>query len=66
MPSLRTRENRGLGLGLSIRLVAVDDNADSRELLKVILERSSAEAAVVSSGQEARGNQDCPAGYSNL
>ena len=37
----------------SIRVVAVDDNADSRELLKVILERSSAEAAVVSSGQEA-------------
>jgi signal transduction histidine kinase/CheY-like chemotaxis protein len=37
----------------SIKVVAVDDNADSRELLKVILERSSAEAAVVSSGQEA-------------
>jgi signal transduction histidine kinase/CheY-like chemotaxis protein len=37
----------------SIKVVAVDDNADSRELLKTILERSSAEAAVVSSGQEA-------------
>jgi signal transduction histidine kinase len=37
----------------SIKVVAVDDNADSRELLKAILERSSAEAAVVSSGQEA-------------
>jgi CheY-like chemotaxis protein len=37
----------------SIKVVAVDDNADSRELLKVILERSSAEVAVVSSGQEA-------------
>lgn len=36
-----------------IKVVAVDDNADSRELLKAILERSSAEAAVVSSGQEA-------------
>jgi CheY-like chemotaxis protein len=37
----------------SIKVVAVDDNADSRELLKVILERSNAEAVVVSSGQEA-------------
>ena len=37
----------------SIKVVAVDDNADSRKLLKVILERSSAEAEVVSSGQEA-------------
>ena len=36
-----------------IKVVAVDDNADARELLKVILERSSAETAVVSSGQEA-------------
>ena len=33
--------------------MAVDDNADSRELLKAILERSSAEAAIVDSGQEA-------------
>ena len=33
--------------------MAVDDNADSRELLKGILERSSAEIAVMSSGQEA-------------
>jgi CheY-like chemotaxis protein len=31
----------------------VDDNADARELLNVILERSSAETVVVSSGQEA-------------
>jgi CheY-like chemotaxis protein len=37
----------------SIKVVAVDDNADSRELLKAILERSSAETTVVSSGQEA-------------
>ena len=37
----------------SIKVVAVDDNADSRELLKAILERSSAEAAIVGSGQEA-------------
>ena len=37
----------------SIKVVAVDDNADSRELLKTILKRSSAEAVVVSSGQEA-------------
>jgi signal transduction histidine kinase/ActR/RegA family two-component response regulator len=37
----------------SIKVVAVDDNADSRELLKVILERSSAEVAVVSSGKKA-------------
>jgi signal transduction histidine kinase/ActR/RegA family two-component response regulator len=36
-----------------IKVVAVDDNADSRELVKAILERSSAEAAVVGSGQEA-------------
>jgi signal transduction histidine kinase/CheY-like chemotaxis protein len=37
----------------SIKVVAVDDNSDSRELLKAILEKSSAEAVVVSSGQEA-------------
>ena len=37
----------------NIKVVAVDDNADSRELLKSILERSSAEAAVVTSGKEA-------------
>ena len=36
-----------------IKVVAVDDNADSQELLKAILERSSAEATVVTSGQEA-------------
>jgi len=36
-----------------IKVVAVDDNADARELLKVILEHSSAETVVVSSGQEA-------------
>jgi CheY-like chemotaxis protein len=38
---------------ISIKVVAVDDNSDSRELLKAILEKSSAEAVVVSSGQEA-------------
>jgi signal transduction histidine kinase/ActR/RegA family two-component response regulator len=37
----------------SIRVVGVDDNADSRELLKAILQHSSAEASVVGSGQEA-------------
>src|SRR5262249_5729331 len=37
----------------SIKVVAVDDDADSRELLKTILERDSAEATVVGSGQEA-------------
>jgi CheY-like chemotaxis protein len=37
----------------SIKVVAVDDNADSRELLKALLERSNAEAVVVSSGPEA-------------
>jgi signal transduction histidine kinase/CheY-like chemotaxis protein len=37
----------------NIKVVAVDDNPDARELLKVILERSSAETVVVSSGQEA-------------
>jgi signal transduction histidine kinase/CheY-like chemotaxis protein len=37
----------------NIKVVVVDDNADSRELLKAILERSSAEAAVVSSAREA-------------
>jgi CheY-like chemotaxis protein len=36
-----------------IKVVAVDDNADTRELLKAILERSSAEIVVVGSGQEA-------------
>jgi PleD family two-component response regulator len=36
-----------------IKVVAVDDHADARKLLKVILERSSAETVVVSSGQEA-------------
>ena len=36
-----------------IKVVAVDDNADARELLKVILERSKAQTAVVSSGQAA-------------
>jgi CheY-like chemotaxis protein len=36
-----------------IKIVAVDDNADARKLLKVILERSSAETVIVSSGQEA-------------
>jgi CheY-like chemotaxis protein len=37
----------------SIRVVGVDDNADSRELLRAILQHSSAEACVVGSGQEA-------------
>ena len=38
----------------SIKVVAVDDNADWRALLKVILKLSSAdESAVVSSGEEA-------------
>jgi len=36
-----------------IKIVAVDDNADARELLKVILGRSKAQTAVVSSGQAA-------------
>ena len=36
-----------------IKVVAVDDNPDARELLKVILERSKAQTAVVSSGQAA-------------
>jgi signal transduction histidine kinase/CheY-like chemotaxis protein len=36
-----------------IKVVAVDDNADAQELLKVILERSGAETVVVSSAQEA-------------
>jgi CheY-like chemotaxis protein len=37
----------------SVKVLAVDDNSDSRVLLKEILECSSAEATVVSSGQEA-------------
>jgi CheY-like chemotaxis protein len=37
----------------SIKVVGVDDNADSRELLRAILRHSSAEASVVGSGQEA-------------
>jgi PAS domain S-box-containing protein len=36
-----------------IKVVAVDDDADTRELLKFILERSSADAIVVGSGKEA-------------
>jgi CheY-like chemotaxis protein len=36
-----------------IRVVGVDDNADSRELLRAILQHSSAVACVVGSGQEA-------------
>jgi CheY-like chemotaxis protein len=37
----------------SIKVVAVDDNANARALLSIILKLSSAEAAVVGSGQEA-------------
>jgi PAS domain S-box-containing protein len=37
----------------SIKVVAVDDDADTRELLKFILKRSSADAVVVGSGEEA-------------
>jgi signal transduction histidine kinase/CheY-like chemotaxis protein len=37
----------------NIRVVGVDDNTDSRELLKAILQHSCAEASVVGSGQEA-------------
>jgi CheY-like chemotaxis protein len=36
-----------------IKVVAVDDNSDARDLLKTILEKSGAETIVVSSGQEA-------------
>jgi signal transduction histidine kinase/ActR/RegA family two-component response regulator len=36
-----------------IKIVAVDDDADARELLKVILECSNADTIVVASGQEA-------------
>ena len=35
------------------KIVAVDDDADTRGLLKAILERSGADTTVVSSGQEA-------------
>jgi CheY-like chemotaxis protein len=37
----------------NIKVVAVDDDLDTRDLLKAILERGGAEATVVSSGQEA-------------
>ena len=37
----------------SIKVVAVDDDADTRELLRFILERSSADAIVAGSGEEA-------------
>ena len=37
----------------SIRVVGVDDNADSRDLLRAILQHCCAEATVVGSGQEA-------------
>jgi PleD family two-component response regulator len=36
-----------------IKIVAVDDDADSRDLLKAILQHSGADTTVVSSGQEA-------------
>ena len=36
-----------------IKVVAVDDDADSRDLLKAILQHSAADTTVVSSGQEA-------------
>ena len=36
-----------------LKVVAVDDDADTRDLLRVILQRSSAHATVVSSGAEA-------------
>ena len=36
-----------------IKIVAVDDYADTRDLLKTILERSGADTTVVGSGQEA-------------
>jgi CheY-like chemotaxis protein len=36
----------------SIKVVAVDDDPDIRDLLKAILERSGADTTVVSSGQE--------------
>ena len=36
-----------------IKVLAVDDDADTRDLMKAILERSSADATIVSSGQEA-------------
>jgi PAS domain S-box-containing protein len=37
----------------SVKVVAVDDDADTRELLRFILERSSADAIVAGSGEEA-------------
>ena len=37
----------------SIKVLAVDDDADTRDLLRVILERSGAEATVLGSGKEA-------------
>src|SRR5580700_9147210 len=37
----------------SIKVVAVDDNADSRELLKIILGQSSAQVVVVGSARDA-------------
>jgi CheY-like chemotaxis protein len=36
-----------------IKIVAVDDYADTRDLLKAILERNGADTTVVGSGQEA-------------
>jgi CheY-like chemotaxis protein len=49
-----TRENKMHDTRLkSIKVVAVDDNADSRQLLEIVLERSSADAVVVGSGREA-------------
>jgi signal transduction histidine kinase/ActR/RegA family two-component response regulator len=48
----KARKMGGLRLK-NIKVVAVDDNSDSRQLLKAILERNSAEVTVVSSGQAA-------------
>jgi signal transduction histidine kinase len=45
-------ESAGRGRGATIKVVAVDDNADARELLKVILERHGAETAWLVQGKK--------------
>ena len=48
-------KDNGLGIPATFlpHVLAVDDDADTRDLMKAILERSSADATIVSSGQEA-------------
>jgi PAS domain S-box-containing protein len=55
LSSVRTRQEDQVleGKLRNLKIVAVDDHDDTREFLKVILQRHGAQATVVSSGEEA-------------